>query len=257
MLLTLVVAYVASLLTMSIGFFVARHVRRVDAVDVFWGLTIVAVVLASVVIVPNISVAAYVAAGLVAAWGYRLSSHIAARFRRSQFQDERYTELMAKWPASHRWLQVFVKIFLVQSVLAFVVALPAVFVAESNHFSYLWLVIGAFVWFVGFVFESVADSQLAAFLHDEKNKGKLMTSGLWHYSRHPNYFGEMTMWWGIWLISCGTNFWWIGILGPVTISLLLRYVSGVPLAEKRSESKPGWRDYEKRTSVLLPLPPRK
>lgn len=256
MIITLVACYAASLVMMSVGFVLARRLRRVDAVDVFWGITIMSVAVTAVVLSPHLTLAAYVALLLVLVWGFRLSSHITRRFRRSQVQDERYTELMKSWPKGLQWVQVYGKIFVLQSVLALVVTLPIIVISESSQYSLLCLGLGVLVWVIGFVSESIGDSQLAAFIAEPKNRGKLMTSGLWRYSRHPNYFGEMTMWWGIWVIAIGMDWWWLGVVGPLTISILLRFVSGVPLAEKRAATKPEWAAYKRRTSVLFPLPPR-
>lgn len=120
-----------------------------------------------------------------------------------------------------------------------------------------WLdMVGLVVWGIGFFFEVIGDRQLQLFVARPENRGKLMTSGLWKYSRHPNYFGELTMWWGIWLISVSVVGGVWTILAPITITVLLRYVSGVPLLEKKYTGNPEWEIYRQKTSVLIPLPPR-
>jgi steroid 5-alpha reductase family enzyme len=115
--------------------------------------------------------------------------------------------------------------------------------------------VGVLVWLVGFYFEAVGDWQLKKFIKNPENKGKIMQSGLWAYSRHPNYFGEVTMWWGIWLLNFSQN-WWT-VVGPMTITFLILKVSGVPLLEKKYEGNKEFEDYKKRTSIFLPLPQRK
>jgi steroid 5-alpha reductase family enzyme len=115
--------------------------------------------------------------------------------------------------------------------------------------------IGIIVWLIGFYFEATADKQLKEFIKNPKNKGKIMQSGLWAYSRHPNYFGEVTMWWGIWLLNLNPN-WWT-ILGPLTITFLILKVSGVPLLEKKYQGNSEFEDYKKRVSVFIPWKPKK
>ena len=112
------------------------------------------------------------------------------------------------------------------------------------------------VWLIGFFFEVVGDYQLKTFLANPKNKGKLMTPGLWRYTRHPNYFGEATMWWGIAIIALATPYGWVAIITPVLITYLLLFVSGVPMTEKSFAGKPGWDRYKRQTSIFLPLPPK-
>ena len=122
-----------------------------------------------------------------------------------------------------------------------------------------WIVVPAFVlaglivWMVGFVFETVGDLQLEAFV--AHNPGKLMTKGLWKYSRHPNYFGEMTQWVGIGVMALSVDYGWVSLIGPFVITYLLLFVSGIPPAERRSSKRPGWDDYKRRTSAVVPLPP--
>ena len=109
---------------------------------------------------------------------------------------------------------------------------------------------GLIVWIFGFYFESTADKQLSNHIKNPANKGKLMTTGLWKYSRHPNYFGEVTQWWGIFLLSSSL----FTIISPLTITLLILFVSGIPLLEKKYEGRPDWEEYKKKTSIFIPLP---
>ncbi len=116
--------------------------------------------------------------------------------------------------------------------------------------------VGLMVWIVGFFFEAIGDYELKQFISKPTNKGKLMQSGLWRYTRHPNYFGEVTQWWGIWLVSYGvTGFFW-GIIGPLTISILILKVSGIPLLEKKYVGNKEFDKYKEQTSKFFPLPPR-
>jgi steroid 5-alpha reductase family enzyme len=116
----------------------------------------------------------------------------------------------------------------------------------------LWSGVG--VWLIGFIFESISDTQMAKFKKNHLNKGKLLTNGLWKYSRHPNYFGEVVQWWGIFLValSAGTVAWYLLIIGPCVISLLIRFVSGVPLAESRMKDRVEFKHYASKTNALIP-----
>ncbi len=117
-------------------------------------------------------------------------------------------------------------------------------------------IIGALVWILGYFFEVAGDYQLDQFLKDPTNKGTIMDRGLWKYTRHPNYFGEVTMWWGIWLIVLPLPFAILALISPLTITYLILKVSGIPMLEKRFENDPAFQAYKKRTSAFFPLPPR-
>ena len=118
-------------------------------------------------------------------------------------------------------------------------------------------ILGILVWLIGFLFESVGDSQLNKFIKDPANNGKIMTTGLWKYSRHPNYFGEVTQWWGIWLIAISSTYNWVSLLGPLTITLLILKVSGIPLLEKKMSEQKDFLEYSRKTSIFIPWFPKK
>jgi steroid 5-alpha reductase family enzyme len=115
------------------------------------------------------------------------------------------------------------------------------------------LVIGTLLWVCGFVFEAIGDAQLKAFIAKPENRGKLMTEGLWSMTRHPNYFGEITMWWALALIAITLPYGWLGVGGATLITILITKVSGIPPAEKRAAEKPGWEDYKQKTAALIPF----
>ena len=131
-----------------------------------------------------------------------------------------------------------------------------IIMATSNGDLKAFDYIGVVVWLIGFYFEVVGDLQLSRFLANPSNKGTLMTSGLWRYTRHPNYFGEVTQWWGIYLIAVSVPYGWVGIIGPALITILILKVSGIPLLEKHKAGQPEWEAYKSRTSKFIPLPPR-
>ncbi|MCU0244363.1 MAG: DUF1295 domain-containing protein [Acidobacteria bacterium] len=198
---------------------------------------------------------------LVAVWGLRLASHI---FQRNwdKGEDPRYAAWRAKWGRTFLW-RSYLQVFLLQGLFMLVIALPVVLVN-----TYRWdrppgavpggfvALAGALVWALGFFFEAVGDAQLARFKRDPANKGRIMDRGLWRYTRHPNYFGESLMWWGIFLIALEVPIGWLAIASPVLITFLLAKVSGVPLLEKRYAGNPAFQDYARRTSAFVPWFPK-
>lgn len=218
---------------------------------------IVAATLSSYIVSDTKSGSGVVVVAMVLVWGLHLSSHILARWFRAPAEDTRYVELRQSWPAQHMALQVYVRIYLVQALLAVVIALPAVVYLANQTLVSPLVIAGITIWSIGFVLELVADRQLASFIAQPSNKGKLMRSGLWRYSRHPNYFGEITMWWGIAVVALSASYGWLGLIGATTLTLVMRYVSGVPPAERHAAKKPGWADYRRATSALIPWPPKK
>lgn len=246
---------------MGLGFLYALKSKRVDIVDVLWGIGFLFVAISTLArfnILPSIRQVVVLA--LVAVWGLRLASHIYRR-NKNKPEDYRYAAWRASWG---KWfnLRAFFQIFLLQGLLMVLVASPIVFVNRFDgalldvfHVDAL-LVLGVALWLFGFYFESRGDSQLKAFIGNPENKGKILTTGLWSYTRHPNYFGEVTQWWGIFVIALGLPMGWLALLGPITITLLILKVSGIPMLEKKYEGNPEFEAYKQRTSAFFPLPPR-
>jgi len=193
---------------------------------------------------------------LVGIWGLRLAGHILLR-KKGKPEDWRYQKMREKGGKNFWWLSYF-KIFLLQATLMSVIALPIIFTAKHVNYDKEHLIyIGSTIWLVGFFFESMGDLQLSRFLNDSKNKGKIMTSGVWRYTRHPNYFGEITMWWGIWVIASTVDYAYITIASPLLITFLLTKVSGITMLEEKYKDNKDYQKYKKVTSALIPLPPRR
>jgi steroid 5-alpha reductase family enzyme len=191
-------------------------------------------------------------------WGVRLSVRI-YRKNKGKPEDFRYRAWRDAWG---RWfyLRSYLQIFLLQASIAYVIALPVMLALAlpASKVEGAAVTAGLLVWCVGFFFEVRGDYELDTFLKNPENKGKIMMGGLWQYSRHPNYFGESLMWWGMAALAWGVSSVGIfGLVSPALITFLLLFVSGVPMLEKRWEGKPGWEEYASRTSVFLPLPPRR
>lgn len=249
----------AAVAFMCVMFLFAERIKRYDLVDAAWGMVFMVIALTSFALQrgsPFELDLQLLTTLLVMIWGGRLTWHILKRIQSTDSEDARYVELRKKWKGNVRF-NILTRIYILQGLLALLIMVPVIHInlfASETISPAAWF--GVLVWLVGFYFETTADRQLRTFVSDPKNKGKLMTEGLWRYSRHPNYFGELTQWWGIFILCLTTPFGWVGIIGPVLISYLILFVSGVPLSEKRFEGRPGWSSYRDRTSVLLPLAPK-
>jgi steroid 5-alpha reductase family enzyme len=196
-------------------------------------------------------------------WGLRLSLHVIIR-NYKKGENWRYAAWRKKWGSSVAF-RSYIQIFLVRALVLWVVSLPIQYVfAHPNPYistpDYELLAlyavpVGILVWLIGFYFEFMSDWQLRRFKNDPKNKGKILLNGLWRYSRHPNYFGEATLWWGIFIMSLGVSppGWWT-IVSPLTVTLLLRFVSGVPLMEQKLRTNPKYVEYARRTNAMFPGP---
>jgi len=236
-------------------FFVLGIVRRKnDVADVAWGLGFILVAGLSFALGAGEARSVLVST-LVLAWGLRLAAHIYLR-NRGKAEDYRYKAWREKW--GKRWIMMsFLQVFMLQGLL--MLAISATVIAANVGGGSLGPLdaFGAAVWMVGFYCEARADAELSRFVKDPAKAGKVLDTGIWRYSRHPNYFGEMTMWWGLWLVALGVSGAWWTAVSPLTITLLLTKVSGIPLLEKRYASDPAYQAYAKRTSALIPWFPRK
>ena len=233
---------------------VAARMKKHDVLDIFWGLGFVLSALTSYLLGPK-PAAGLLMTVLTCIWGSRLSAHLAAR-NLNKPEDFRYKEKRETWKNNFE-LTVFVRMYVSQFALNLIIGLPVIYInlsAKANVNAFTWL--GCLIWLVGMVFEVVGDAQLKR--HMKTNRGTLITTGLWRYTRHPNYFGESLVWWGIYVISLsgGLSNWWL-IISPLTITCFLLFISGVPLLEEKMKTRPGWADYARRTSKFFPLPPKK
>ena len=253
---TLPTAAIAIFIFMIGAFLLAQIKRNNGLVDIAWGLGFIVVAAVLFARRPALFPAKALIMIAVLVWGLRLSTHI---FRRNwgKPEDFRYARMRQRWGRAAR-VKSFFFIFMLQGLLMLVVSLPisTVFSSPARPLAALDIV-GTIVFAFGFLFEVVGDAQLGAHVHNPANKGRLMTGGLWAYTRHPNYFGEATLWWGIGLIAVSGPNGWIALLGPLTITLLLRFVSGVPLLEKKYAGRPDWEAYKARTPVFVPWFPKK
>jgi steroid 5-alpha reductase family enzyme len=251
--LTLLVA----VLVLGVTFLVALRVGRHAVVDVAWGLGFVAIALTSYLAGADVGDDSRRALVLVltTVWGVRLAAHIARRSR-GQGEDPRYAELLGRAHGNRTWFTIR-KVYLTQAALMWFVSLPLQVAAFQDVGLGLVAWVGVAVWLVGMVFETVGDRQLQRFRDEPASRGKVLDTGLWRYTRHPNYFGDACVWWGIWLVAATA---WPGVLtvlSPLVMTWLLARGTGKPLLEKDiAERRPGYADYVRRTSGFVPLPPR-
>jgi steroid 5-alpha reductase family enzyme len=240
---------------MSLWFFVSLVKKRNDVADIAWGLGFLLIAIVSFFFNGVFLDRGFLVTLLVVFWALRLSLHIFIRSR-GKSEDYRYKKWRDEW-GKFFYIRSFFQVYILQGALMLVVASPVVIVNIYRGGNLGWLdFLGIIIWLVGFFFESVGDWQLSRFIQNPANKGKIIQTGLWQYSRHPNYFGEVAQWWGIWLIALSVPYGALGIIGPLTIALLVVWVSGIPLLEKKLEGKPEFREYKKRVSVFFPLPPK-
>lgn len=240
---------------MTAWFIAARLTKRTDVVDSAWGLGFVFVAWIAWLLDSRQVDLRLLAVGFVSIWGIRLCAHITKR-NLKKTEDYRYTAYREKWGDNY-WLKAYVRIFLTQGFLLLVISLPVIAIMSvPHHPAVAWLlVIGFIVWGGGIIFEAEADSELQKFIKTKK-PGEIMTTGLWRYSRHPNYFGEVTTWWGAAIVAVSLNQWW-GVIGAAAITVLITKVSGIPPLEKHYLGNKAFQTYAKRTSIFIPLPPKR
>ncbi len=269
---------------MSLFFLYALLKRRNDIADVALGLGFIAVVWTNVIALSAYSFHVLLVAGAVTLWGLRLSAHIFMRAKDKE-EDARYAGWRKSWG---KWfaLRSYFQIFMLQGFLMLCISVPAIALISMTatvdtlltapetfrSFAFImgsaalgaisWLtILGALAWIKGFGYETVGDYQLMKFLKDPSNKGRIMTKGLWSFTRHPNYFGEVVLWWGIYAMALPGSFlllkmtwpiWIFALIGPLTITFLILKISGIPMTEKRYEGNAEFEAYKKNTSAFFP-----
>jgi steroid 5-alpha reductase family enzyme len=243
---------------------VSLALRNASIVDLFWGPGLAVVSWVAMLWsvshgqAPGEGARRLILALLTTLWGLRLGVYLAFR-NLGKGEDFRYAQMRHSIGKSF-WAQSLPRVFLLQGVLMWVVSLPVQMgAAAPGHAGpgpIVW--VGAFVWLAGLCFEATADWQLARFKSKPANKGQVMDRGLWRYTRHPNYFGDFTIWWGLYLVALdGQGTWWT-FIGPLLMSTLLIRVSGVVLLERTiTARRPGYAQYVARTSAFFPRPPRR
>ncbi len=258
--------YLLGLVILLVGyfsvFFIIAQIKKNNAlVDIGWGLGFVLVGLYSLIFrifsPDTLYLFQIVVTILVAMWGLRLFLYISIRnFKKPE--DYRYQEMREKWKEKNPHVQAFFRVFMAQAGFMAVIASPIFTAYLSTKDVNIWFVIaGAAVLLTGLFFEGVGDYQLRQFIKKPENKGHIMKSGLWKYTRHPNYFGETLIWWGLWIIVLSSTYGIYSLISPLVITYLLLFVSGIPLLEKKYKDNLEFQEYKQKTSAFFPLPPKK
>lgn len=236
---------------------VSLALKDSSIVDIFWGIGFIIIAwLTFTVSQQGYLPRQLLVAVLVTIWGLRLALHIGIR-NRGRPEDFRY----AKWrkeSGPRWWWMSFFKVFLLQGFLMWIVSTPIVAAMTSGFPAILspFDMTGVFLWGIGLVFESIADLQLKRFKAEKSNRGKVLTTGLWKYTRHPNYFGEAVLWWGYYTIALAAGRWWT-IFSPILMTFLLLKISGVAMLERSIGSRPGYKAYMEKTNAFVPWFPKR
>ena len=251
----LLLGLAAIVILFTVLWVVSLRLENASIADVAWGPGILAIGLTYYFTSDGHSPRAQLTLALLAIWAIRLGAHLFIRMKRLG-EDYRYIQWRDRYEGRWWWISYF-KVFLLQSVIAWLVSLPIYFAIVSLAPASLTILdyLGVALVVAGLVFESVGDEQLRRFRADRANRGKVLDTGLWRYTRHPNYFGEAVLWWGFGLIGVATGG-VPGLLGPAILTYLLIYVSGVAMLESTLIEKPGYIHYVGKTPAFLPLPPR-
>ncbi|MEQ8328848.1 MAG: DUF1295 domain-containing protein [Longimicrobiales bacterium] len=243
-----------AVLAASTALWIVSVVRKdASIVDPFWApgfLLVTGVYLARTGGSPR----GWLVCALVAVWAVRLGGHLVRR-NLAEGEDARYAAWRDEHGPRYWWVSLFT-VFWLQASILWVVSAPLLASVAGGGPLDAWAVVGAVVALGGITLEAVADAQLRAFKERPDSAGTVLDSGLWRYSRHPNYFGNAVLWWGLWMVAVGVGAWWTAV-GPAVMTLLLLRVSGVTLLERRlTETRPGYEAYVRRTSAFVPWPPR-
>jgi steroid 5-alpha reductase family enzyme len=242
---------------MTLLWMVSLLLKNASIVDIFWGTGFVISAWAYFALTPDgFMLRKLLIAGLVTVWGLRLSLYILWR-NWGKPEDFRY-QVWRKESGRRWWWKSFFQVFLLQGFLMWIISAPLLAAQLRSLPGHLTVFdfLGIVIWGIGFFFESAGDLQMSRFKADPANKGKVMNRGVWRFTRHPNYFGDATQWWGYYLIAAAAGGWWT-VFSPVIMTLFLLKVSGVSLLEKTLETRPGYKEYIETTSAFIPWLPRK
>ncbi len=253
---TFLICLVLLFLYMSAVFVLATAKKNNSIVDVAYGGAFILIALVTLMTSSDIGAKQLLAASLVTIWGLRLAVHVGTR-NWGKEEDFRYKKWRDSW-GKFFLIRSFLQTYMLQGLIVFVVSLPVILINSSKASTIgLFDLGGMFVWVVGFLFETVGDFQLSTFIKNPVNKGKLMTKGLWQYTRHPNYFGEATLWWGLFLIALPVPYSFLAVFSPVLIDFLLLKVSGIPLLEEKYKGRADFEEYKLKTSAFFPMLPKR
>ncbi len=246
-----------TVLLINVVLFLVAYKHQSDKLtDFSYALSFIVVAVSAFMISTHKTILLSLTVGMVIIWAFRLGGFLIYRIRKTS-RDTRFDDIRSDF-----WQ--FLKFWIGQAVVAWILLLPVLFLANRNDNLNALSYAGIAIWLVGVMIEAIADIQKFRFSQDAANKGKWIDIGLWHYSRHPNYFGEICVWIGMYLTvfsSLGEIEKLVGLASPIVIFITLRFISGVPPLEKSADKKwgdnPEYRMYKKRTNLIIPFLPKK
>lgn len=245
--------YLALIITLSyftLFFIVGTIIKNNSIVDIGWGFGFVLTSWILFFIYGNYSVSSIIVNAMVSLWGLRLFYHILRRniFEEEDFRYKNWRKAWGKWVVPRAFLQVF----MLQGIFQYMIGSTSYYLnVFEKEFMYI-SVIGIILWIIGYYFQVVGDSQLKQFIRKKDKTEKLLKTGLWSITRHPNYFGESLMWWGIYVFALLNGAPWYLIISPLTITIVLYFIS-TPLLEEKMKEREGWDEYAKETPMFLPF----
>lgn len=247
------ISALAIVIYMSFLFLIAQYLKDNSIADIAWGPGFFMVYLVSLFQANHIELTQVLMGFVIAIWAFRLSIYIYNR-NKGKGEDYRYQQWREEW-GKYAVIRAFLQVFMLQGFFMFIIALPIIIVNYKAYSGFgMSEIIGIVFWLIGFYFEAVGDYQKSQFKANPDNKGKIMQSGLWKYTRHPNYFGEALLWWGIFLIALPSGMIFISIISPLVLTFLLLKVSGVAMLEKKYIGNREFEEYAKRTNAFIPGP---
>jgi steroid 5-alpha reductase family enzyme len=236
---------------MTAMFVLAQILKDNGIVDIGWGIGFNVAALSVAWSMEEKSIPLIVMLLMIALWGFRLSGHIWLR-NRGRGEDFRYANWRREWG---KWIYIrgFFQIFMLQGFFMWVISLPVMHQLQSGPMEVsFWHYAGLLVWGIGYYFEAVGDYQMLVFKRNPEHKGKIITTGLWRYTRHPNYFGEVVMWWGMFIFSIPAGMVLISAISPIVITWLILKVSGIPMLEEKYKNRKDFQEYAAKTPAFFP-----
>ncbi len=236
------------IISYTLLFILSLILKDNSIVDIFWGLGFLQITIHSIYLSNTFKIAQIILLIIITLWSFRISLYILSKKLKTKTEDRRYAIWRESW--KYFYLRSIFQVYILQAVLLLVVSTAIIlFNLNPTPLSNLFL-FGITLAFAGLVFETIADIQLKRFISNKKNKGKLMMQGLWKYTRHPNYFGESVFWLGISIATISSSYY--ALISFITIFILLRFVSGVPMSEKNYLQRPDFKKYAKKTPPFFP-----
>lgn len=246
-----IISAVTIFIFINIAFIFAQLINDNSKIDIGWGMGFLISSLNVLLISNDFGLLKIILFVMIFIWGIRLSIYILLRGL-GKPEDFRYAEMRKNWGKRQKW-NAYYRVFILQASIMYVILLPVNYFYDNpvNSFSF-FNIFGLFLFIAGFSIETIADQQMKNFKRNPINKGRIIQSGLWKYSRHPNYFGEAVLWWGIFFYTFQIESWWT-VVSPILINFLLIKISGIPMLEKKYENHPDWEEYKKRTPAFFPF----